>query len=82
MIPAGHRNVADEHGAGMFVKERAQSRQNRLDPFLGHDGENDHLAAGVVEQQVTFMESVMPLAGNIVDDRIAGSADSIEQIRH
>ena len=26
MVPAGHRDIADEHGAGMFVKHRAEAR--------------------------------------------------------
>ena len=73
-------DVGDEHRAGMLIEQWTQAGQNRLDPFFRHDREDDHLAAGVVKQQMAFMKAMVTFAGHIVDDRVAAGADPIQQV--
>src|SRR5262245_49532062 len=80
VLPSADRRVGDEHGPGVLVEERAQAGQNRLDLVLRHDREDHHLAAGIVEQQMAFMKPVMTLAGYIVDDRVPGGPDPVQQV--
>jgi len=59
----------------MLVKERSHAGQNGLDSFFRHDREDDHLAAGIVEQQMAFIETVMALPGYVIDDRVPRGPD-------
>ena len=61
VLPPADCHVSHKHSARMLIEERPQAGKNRIDPVIGNDGEHDHLAARVVEQQMPLMKSVVPL---------------------
>ena len=80
VLSPANRCVGDEHGPRVLIEERSQSRQNRLHLALRHDREDDHLATGIVVHQMALMKTMMPFAGDTVDDRVPCSPDTVKQI--
>ena len=61
-------DVCDEHRTGMLIEQRTQARQNRLDPLFRHDREDDHLAAGIVEEQIAPIKAMVTYIRHIVNN--------------
>src|ERR1041384_2663212 len=72
VFQAAHRHVRDEHDTSIAGKQWFQSCENRLH-LIGCDDRHEHDdAVHLVEHWMGGVKAMMSLAGDVVDDRVAG----------
>lgn len=74
-------NVRNEDHPCMFVEERRESLQDGLYQFFRNRDDDHDQHRVFVEHQVSFMESVSSLSGQVADNGVSGDSGSIKEVR-